>query len=369
MFYRIANLINKEIIQVTRDWLLVAVLILGPVGQLFLLAGNTGKGVKNLATGVCDLDHSRASRALAQALDNTEELRVTRYAADLAQLTQWLEAGGVDVAVIIPVNFERDLQSRTPPPQVQVLASGTNTITGGVGLAVAQRVVSDYGLAQLAAGAGAAPIDFRTSISFNPTLNSRNYTIPAMIGLIVLELTLIVSSLGLTRERETGTLEQLIIMPFRRLELMIGKAVPPLVVTLADFGVMLVMAVHLFHVPLQGSLALLVGLTALFMVVEVNWGLLISTFARTQQQAVLFVFVQAMFDMTFSGFLVPVENLPAGLQWVAYAVPLRHYLIIIRTLMLKGATLTTLWPEALALVLLGLGLGGLALLNLGQRLD
>jgi ABC-2 type transport system permease protein len=370
MLYRILNLTYKEFLQVSRDWMLALVLVVAPVLQLSLLASNTGSSVKNLPLVVLDLDHSRTSREIATALDNMTELRLVRYASSLQDVYQLLDMGQADVAVILPNNLGRDLAGGTQTAQIQIIVSGTNNVAGSTGLAAAQGAVSRYLASRLMpAGATAASLSFRTDVRYNPTLNSRNYSIPAMIGTIVFELVLTIAAQALTRERETGTLEQLIIMPFQRIELIIGKAIPPLVITLADFGAMLWVAVNVFHVPMRGSLPLLLGLTSLFMVAEVNWGMLISTLARTQQQAILFVFVEAIFDMTFSGFLVSVDNLPPLLKGISAVIPLRYYLVIIRSVMLKGAGLDVLWPQAAALAGLAIAIGTIAILNVGRRLD
>jgi ABC-2 type transport system permease protein len=370
MFYRIANLIQKEVIQVNRDRVLVVVLILGPALQLFLLAWNTGRGVANLPLVVLDLDHSATSRAIITALDNTKELIVVQYAADLKELTRLVEAGDAEVGVAIPAGLERGLKAPGRRPNIQIIASGTNTIVGKVGLSAAEQAIANTisGIVS-PAGTSRPAIDLRTTVLFNPTLNSRNYTIPAMIGLIVFELTLVLASLGLTRERETGTLEQLIIMPFHRLELIAGKAAAPLLITLVDFALMLLIAVYVFGTPMRGSVGLLFGLTILFMLAEIGWGLTLSTIARTQQQAVLFVFVQAIFDMTFSGFLVPVESLPPLLAFVSNFVPLSHYLVIIRGVMLKASTLAVLAPQVIKLAVLTLAIGAVAVLSIGRRVD
>jgi len=370
MLYRLATLIQKEIAQISRDRLLIAVLILGPALQLSLLAWNTGRGITNLPLLVVDQDNSATSRSLVMALDNTKELYLSGYAASIEELTQRVDANEAEVGVIIPPGFERDLLAYTRMPQAHIVASGANNIAGRVGLAAAERAIAASITQQLAPAANATPvIDLRLDVRYNPALNSRHYTIPAMIGLIVFELSLVLASLGLTRERETGTLEQLLVMPFQRIEIAAGKAVAPLVITLADFALMLVIAMQVFGVPMRGSFALLFGLTALFMLAEIGWGLLISTVARTQQQAVLFVFVQAIFDMTFSGFLVPAENLPPALGAVSNFIPLRHYLTIIRGIMLKGATLEMLAPEVLALAGLTIVIGAMAIVNLGRRID
>lgn len=370
MLYRLVTLIHKEILQISRDWLLIGVLVLGPALQLSLLAWNTGRGITNLPLLVVDQDNSAASRSLIVALDNTKELYLSGYAVSIEELTRRVDASEAEVGVIIPPGFARDLPARARAPQIHIVASGANNIAGRVGMAAAERAIASSIAQQLAPAGSATPaIDLRVDARYNPALNTRHYTIPAMIGLIVFELSLVLASLGLTRERETGTLEQLLIMPFQRIEIVIGKAVAPLVITLADFALMLVIAMQVFGTPMRGSFALLFGLTTLFMLAEIGWGLLISTVARTQQQAVLLVFVQAIFDMTFSGFLAPTENLPPALNIVSNFIPLRHYLTIIRGIMLKGTTLETLTPEALALASLTLAIGAIVMLNLGRRID
>ena len=370
MLYRILNLTYKEFLQVSRDWMLVIVLVAAPVLELSLLASNTGTSVKNLPLVVLDLDHSQASRDIATALDNTAELSLIKYATSLADVYQLVDLGTAEVAVILPNDLERDLTGGTQTAQIQIIVSGTNSVAGSTGLAAAEGAVSRYVASRLTpAGARAASLNFRTDVLYNPTLNSRNYSIPAMIGTIVFELVLVISAQALTRERESGTLEQLIIMPFQRIELIIGKAIPPLVITLVDFAGMLWVGVNVFHVPMRGSLPLLMGLTTLFMTAEVNWGMLISTLARTQQQAILFVFVEAIFDMTFSGFLVSVDNLPPLLRGISAVIPLRYYLVIIRSVMLKGAGMDVLWPQAAALAGLAIVIGAIAMLNVGRRLD
>ena len=370
MFQRILNLTYKEFLQVSRDWVLVIVLVAAPVMQLSLLASNTGRTIRNLAMVVWDMDQSRTSREMITELDNTDELRLVHYAQSQEEAYQYLDSGKADLAVILPPGLGRGLAGGAFPPQIQIIASGTNNLAGSTALAAAQTAVSRYVANHfLAGGEAGTPIDFRTDIRYNPTLNSRNYSIPAMVGTIVFELALVISAQALTRERETGTLEQLIIMPFRRIELIIGKAIPPLIITLLDFCGMLWVAVNIFKVPMAGSLPLLVGLTTLFMIAETMWGMLISTFARTQQQAVLLVFVEAIFDMIFSGFLVSVDNLPPLLKGISAVIPLRYYLLIIRSIMLKGATLQTLWPQAAMLAVLTLAIGVLAMLNVGRRLD
>jgi len=206
-------------------------------------------------------------------------------------------------------------------------------------------------------------------VRFNPTFNFRYFSIPAQVGFIIYQVTLTVASIGLARERELGTLEQLIVMPLRRIELVIGKAIPALLIGVLNFLLMLAVAVFVFQVPMRGSLSLLFLLTLLFVTVEIGYGILISGIARTQQQAILLVFVLAMVDMAFSGYMVRVKHLPAVLQAIANMIPFHHYLTIIRGVMLKGAGLDVLWPQAAAVLLIGLLVTAVAVRNLSRSLD
>jgi ABC-2 type transport system permease protein len=212
-------------------------------------------------------------------------------------------------------------------------------------------------------------IDFRTNVRFNPTMDIRAYSVPAQLGFITYQVTLAVAALGLARERELGTLEQLMVTPLRHFELTVGKGIPAIAIGGVNFAVMWFISLVVFQVPMNGSPLLLAALTLLFVTTEVSWGLVISSISRTQQQAILFVFIQAMVDMTFSGFMVPVKNMPALLQFISRFVPLQHYLSIVRGIMLKGAGLGELWPHVVALILLSLGMGFVALRSVSRRLE
>ncbi|MDH7485766.1 MAG: ABC transporter permease [Anaerolineae bacterium] len=372
MWQRIGNLIGKEFIQIRRDRLLIAFLILAPVLQLSLLAQATSQGVRERPLAVLDLDHSAFSRRLVAALENTETLAVCCAPASQREVQSLLDRGQAELALVIPAGFADRLLDGDAPAQVQFIADGSNNVAAFAALSAAEGAVARFAR-DLAAGYGvsssSSPVDLRVIIRYNPTLNSRHYTIPAQVGFIVYQVTLAVAAVSLAREREMGTLEQLIIAPLRRPEIIIGKAAAPMLVGCLDFAFMLAIAILVFEVPMRGSLLLLAALTVLFVIAETAWGLMISTVARTQQQAVLFVFVQAMLDMTFSGYLVPVDNLPLLLRAVSNLVPMRHYLTVIRSIMLKAATAQVLWPHILALAALGLALSTLAALNVSRRLD
>ncbi|HEY75791.1 MAG TPA: ABC transporter permease [Thermoflexia bacterium] len=371
MPFRVWNLVWKEIIQFARDRLMTAFIFTLPLIQLALLAQATERRIGDLKVVVLDQDRSAVTRALISDLDNREELAVHYYVDDLEQLQTLLDQGKVDAGVVFPRGLARDLADPARAPQVQVLIDGSNAVVGGIASGAVSAVFSQYEQEQLQARglATAPPIDLRITTYYNPTYNTRYFAIPAQVGFIIYQITLAVASLGLARERELGTLEQLIVTPLSRLELVLGKAIPAFIIGVVNFIFLLGVTVHVFGVPMRGSVLLLLFLTLPFIVAEIGWGVLISAGARTQQQAILLVFILAMVDISFSGFLVPVKNLPGVLQWVAQAVPMYHYLVIIRSVMLKGATLSILWPHAVALFGLAGAILSISVRGVSRRLD
>ena len=370
MMLRIGNLIVKELIQFRRDRLLTLFILLAPALQLLLLAQAIERGINEQPVVIVDLDRSYQSRQLVVKLDNTEELQVQFRVDSPDEMRNLLDEGGARLAVVIPAGFGRDLAAARSTPSVQIIADATNTIAASITMSAASGVIARFG-ADLAADKGIVVpefIDFRSNVRFNPTMDVRAYSIPAQLGFITYQVTLAVAALGLARERELGTLEQLMVAPLRRFELTVGKGAPAIAIGGGNFLLMWVISLTVFQVPMNGSAPLLTALTLLFITAEVSWGLVISAISRTQQQAILFVFIQAMVDMTFSGFMVPVKNMPQLLQVISRFVPLQHYLSIVRGIMLKGAGLGELWPNVVALILLSAGMGLIALRSVSRRL-
>jgi len=371
MALRVLNLVGKEIIQFARDRLLTAFLFLLPLLQLLLLAQATGQGITNLRVAVLDLDRSAVTRRLTAEMDNRDELVVRYFVRDEDELRTLIETGRADAGVIFPQGLAADLFDPARTAQVRMVVDGSNSLVGSVALSAVGAVLTDYGGERLSERGIVAqsPVELRVTTYYNPTYNTRVFSIPAQVGFITYQISLAVASLGLARERELGTLEQLIVAPLGRLELVLGKAIPALVIGAVNFLLMLAVTIHVFGVPLRGSFALLFGITLLFIVCEIGWGVLISALSRTQQQAILFVFILAMVDITFSGYLVPIQNLPLALQLIAQAVPMYHYLVVIRTVMVKGGTLAAVWPHALALLGLGAAILTISVRGVSRKLD
>jgi ABC-2 type transport system permease protein len=371
---RILNLVRKEFILLSRDVLMTAFVLTLPALQLVLLARATGSGISDLGVAVVDFDRSSDSRRLAVVLDGRQELDVSHFPATLAESYRLMDEGEVLLVVVIPAGFAADLSATSRLPGVQFVTDASNSIPAMIVLAAARGAAAEYAVdaardAGLVPGEGPSRIDVGTVVRYNPRSDHKLFTIPAQVGFIVYQVTLAIASIGLARERELGTLEQLLVMPLRRIELVVGKAIPALVIGAVNLCVMLAVAVFFFGVPMRGSVLLLFCLTLLFIVAEIGYGILISGVARTQQQAILLVFVMAMVDIAFSGYLVRVKRLPLALRAIAQVVPFRHYLTIVRGVMLKGAGLDVLWPHAAAMLAVGLLIGVVAVRSLGKRLD
>jgi len=367
MLFRIGNLAQKELLQLARDVMILILVLIGPMLQLVLIARATTQGFHHQPIVVVDQDHSELSRDLITAFNNTEELKVVAYLDSPDQIDAWLDQTRAIMAVTIPAGLEADLARGAP--QIQLLVDGTKSASASYAIGAATGAISSVAARQQAAGRVLPTIMVRPQVRFNPTFAFSFFIISAQLGFIIYQVGLIVAALGITRERELGTLEQLLVTPLQRIELIIGKAIPAVIVGVVNFAIMALIVTQGFNLPMRGSFGLLFFLSVLFIIAEVGWGLMISAFSHTQQQAVLFVFVLAMTDMAFSGYTVPVERLPQVMQWLAQLFPFQHYLQILRGVMLRGADLSILWPQAVALVVLAVLSMSVALFALRRRLD
>ncbi len=367
MLGRIWQIVIKEFIQFVRDRLLGLFLFTFPVMQLVLVAQATSSDAVNLSMAILDEDRSTASRGLIQTLRNTDGLAVDYFPTGEDDVRWLIDTGQAAAAVIIPPGFESDLHGGARP-KVQIIADGSNTIAANTALQTSEGAINSY-LYRLVAADTAPRLDLRSVFRFNPALDHRFYAIPAQLAFIVYQVTLAIAALVLARERELGTLEQLIVTPLRRFELLIGKAICPAVIGLIDFTLMLAIVVGVYRIPMRGSWELLYLLTALFVAAEVSWGMMLSSISRTQQQAIMFVFMIAMVDIALSGYLVPVDTMPFGMQMISTVSPIRYYITILRAIMLKGADLTTLWPETLVLAALTVGIATISLRNVARDFE
>ena len=374
MIARIWHVIVKEFIQFRRDRLLVGFLVVFPVMQLVMIARATAGDPVDLPLAFLDQDKSALSRSLGQVLDGTEALALAYSPSGMDQVRSLLDGGKASVAVVIPPGFAADLLSANQAPQIQVIADGSNVFAASTVLGAAEGAINTRLARWVADNSASAAlsvpaVDVQTAIRFNPALNAQFNAVPGLLAFVVYQVTMVVSAVSLVRERELGTLEQLVVTPVRRGELWLGKALPAVLIGLANFAVLVTVVVAVLEIPMRGSWMLLFGLAALFIATETGVGLTISSVAHTQQQALLIVFPLAMIDQALSGNIVPVESMPPAMQTLSLFSPLRHYMHIQKSIMVKGADLSTLWPDALALVALLVVVALLSLRNLGRTIE
>lgn len=360
MRQRIANLIVKDMQQFLRDRVLLVFVLVGPTLLLVLMGHSTSSDIEHLATGVVDEDQTRESRALIAALDNLKELDVTTRPEAVDRIATLLDNGAITVGLHIPPGFAAALGSPYEQALVQLLVDGSNILGAYTGLAAAEGAIRQFAANSVAEAKGAVGaasagplLDLRPTAYFNPELAYSHYLLPAQLSLVVHIITLLVSSVGIVRERERGTLEQLMVTPLTRVELILAKATLPAIVSMADFVAMLGIVVWVFGVPLRGSLALLLGVTLIFVIAQLAWGLIVSSVSATQQQAILLIFMIGILNVAFSGYLVAADNMPPVLRAISKLFPISYYLTMLRAIMLKGAALSHIGRELLALVALG----------------
>lgn len=370
--HRIRVLLAKELAQIRRDRSLFGILVVAPVFQLMVMGFAANTDIRNISVTVRDNCHSAQSRDYISTLAASGYFKITEATGSEADDGQQLVSGKAGLVVVIPPDFSKRLLNRQPAP-VQVLVDGSDSNFGVNGLNYLMKATRLFSsrLVQLEPGTLRVPgITVESRAWYNPNQLSRYYMVPALMGVLLLVTTMIVTSMSLVKEREEGTMEQLIVTPIRPVELMIGKLLPFVVIGFIEVTLALAVTLGIFGVPLRGSLVLLYLFSGLFLLTTLGLGLLVSTLVKTQQQAML---VSAFFIMMpfvlLSGFIFPVENMPASIQTLAAFIPLKYYLEIIRGLFLKGTGLHELWQPALVLLAWGIAILGLAALKFRKRLD
>jgi ABC-2 type transport system permease protein len=338
-------MVVKELRQLLRDPRSRRVIFVAPILQLVLFGYAVNTDVRNVATAVVDHDRTAESRLLVSTLTASGYFRVVDASDDSDALGRALDSGRAVVGLEIPVGYARDLAAGRSPA-VQLLVDGSNSNTATVAQGYALRIVADLGARGLPFVDGRPQgIDLRARAWFNPSLESRVYNVPAVIGVIVLLMCLLLTALAVVREREIGTLEQLLVSPLSASELVLGKTIPVAGVALVQMTLVTTVALLWFDVPFRGSLAALALAAALFIVAGLSLGLLISTFSSTQQEAFLAMFLLLLPAIILSGFLYPIDTMPESFQYLTLANPLRHFLEIVRGIFLRGAGVGDLWVQ------------------------
>jgi ABC-2 type transport system permease protein len=360
MFKRIRYLFVKELIQTLRDKRMRVILIVPPVLQLIIFGYAANLDVKHIRTAIRDLDQSVESRDLIGRLGSSKYFDIVSFPNTPKEVKDLINQGNITVSIEIPTDFSKKLK-KGDTATVQIVLDGSESNTAMIALSYANQILSEFSTQLLVErlnrggmiGFEEAGVALQQRIWFNPNLESRVFYIPGVIASIAFLVPIILTAQAIVREREIGTLEQIMVTPIRSWELMLGKTLPFALFGLLDVIMIALIGVFWFEVPLFGNpLVLLLG-AVLFLMSSVAIGLFISTICSTQQQAQISTFFFAMPAFILSGFAFPIENMPEWIQYLTYANPLRYFLIIIRGVFLKANGLGILWPQMLALGILG----------------
>ena len=349
---RVAELMRKEFRQIFREPKLRRLIIVAPIIQLVVFGYAVSTDVRNVSTYLVDYDRSALSRELTETLTSSGYFRITGSGTDPDHLTRALDHGDASMGIVIPPGFQRDARGGKSAT-VQLLFDGTNSNIATIAKGYAERIVTEFALEQRAEGGSRPPVDLRERAWFNPELESRNYNVPAVMGAIIMLMCLLLTSLAIVREREIGTLEQLMVSPLQPVELVIGKTIPFALIGLFDLFLVTVIGIFWFDIPFRGNFFLLLLASVLYLLSGLGVGLLISTMSSTQQEAFMSSFLVFMPMILLSGFMFPVSSMPKVFQWITIINPMRHYLDIVRGTFLKGAAFGHLWPQYLALTIIG----------------
>jgi ABC-2 type transport system permease protein len=359
---------RKELLELRQDPRLFGVVILAPIIQLNVLGYAATTDVKDIPIAIVDADRSTASRELVHRFEASANFKIVAMPGSTAEIDPYLDRGEAWMVLSIPADYGQRVTAGRPTT-IQIVADGTDANSTGVAMGYAQTLIGGYAQ-DLAGAASPTPlVQPEIRVWFNPRLESRDFMIPGIVALLLLVITTNLSAMAIVREKEVGTLEQLNVTPLARWELITGKLVPYAFIGIIDVILVLIVAIYWFEVPMRGSVPLLFGMCLIYLLSTLGLGLFVSTISQTQQQAMMttiFFFLTPM--MYLSGFIFPIENMPAWIQPLTYLIPLRYFLEIVRGIFLKGIGLEILWPQALALFAWGLGMLTLATLRSSKRL-
>lgn len=373
---RLISLIRKEFIQILRDPRTLALALMMPLVQLFLLGYAATNDVRNVPLAVFNLDPGPEARALLDAFRAADYFSLAYQVGSEEQLRLLIDSGQARAGLVIPPDYSRTLQG-DGAAQVAFVLDGSDPTTAATALSAAQAIGQQYATGVLSERLGRRglpfalriPVEVRSQVWYNPDLVNAYFMIPGVIGMILYSITTILTATAVVRERERGTIEQLIVTPIRSWELVVGKLLPYVILAFINTLEVLVIGALWFEVPIRGDLGLIVLLSGLFLVSSLGIGLLVSTIANTQQEAMLTVMLTLLPSIFLSGFFFPLEAMPPVLQLFSYLTPLRYYLVIIRSLLLKGVGAEMLQRDILALVIFGGLIMSAAALRFKKRLD
>ncbi|MDD5084421.1 MAG: ABC transporter permease [Candidatus Omnitrophica bacterium] len=375
MFERIWAIIVKEFLQVFRDPRMKFTIFVSPLVQILVFGYAATMDITNIPTAIYDLDNTKESRDVIRAFTYSKYFTVKRYVYNDKEQRKVIDKSLVSAVIRFNRGFARNLKDNKGG-ELQIILDGTDSNSASIILGYANQIISEYNYKLLEERAtiflkrsDVVPnVELRDRHWFNANLESKNYYLPGVIALIVTIMSLLLTSMAIVREKEIGTIEQLIVSPIKSVELILGKIIPFGIIAITQVFLITMIGVFWFKVPIRGSILLLFGSTVLYMLTTLGVGLFISTLSSTQQEAMMSVFLFNFPATLLSGFAYPIANMPRVIQYITYLNPLRYYLIIMRALFLKGVGIRILWPEMLALLVIGLSIIGFSSLRFQKRI-
>ncbi|MEW6457372.1 MAG: ABC transporter permease [Acidobacteriota bacterium] len=374
----IINFIQKEFIQLRRDPRMFPILFIAPVLQLIILGYVATLDIKEIPTVVCDLDNSKQSREILKSFSNSGYFSFRYFVDSPKHIDKYLESGKAIVSITIPKGFIKEIK-RGRGTDIQLLFDASDANTANIARNYSQMISMNYSKISLTKHHSrlkilqkerASQINAEPRVWYNPELKSSNFMVPAVVCLILTVMTTILTAMAIVKEKEMGTLEQIIVTPIKPFQLILGKLLPFTIIGFIDVILVVVIGTFWFKVPIKGSVLLLFALSSLFLLTSLGLGLFISTISKTQQQAMVTSAFFIMFpSIILSGFIFPINNMPKIIQAITYIIPLRYFLTIIRNIFLKGTGIEFLWDETLALFLLGVIIMTLSVIRFRKKLD
>lgn len=358
---RVRAVAKKEFIQMRRDKRMLFIAFAAPIIQLTLFGYAATLDVKSVPVVVCDLDRSMQSRAVLDAVTASGYFAVKESVPGIGDLRRSIDDNRAMVGIVIPDGFERRINAGKQA-DLQVIIDGSNAIYATLVRSYIERIIVNRALVltkEMISKKGlpfVSVLDVEPKVWYNPTLKSKDFMVPGVLALVLMIISTVLTSMAVVKEKERGTIEQLIVTPIKPIELIAGKLTPFAIISLIDIVLVTMVAVFWFHIPLRGSFVLLFSLSALFMLTTLGLGLFISTVSKTQQQAMVISMLLIMPMILLSGVLSPIDNMPVLIQYITFLIPLRYFIVIARYVFMKGAGLSILWPEALVLGIMGIAI-------------
>jgi ABC-2 type transport system permease protein len=373
---RLNSLIRKEFIQIIRDPRTLIMILGIPIMQLMLMGYAATNDIRNVALAVFDQDRSPAARRLLDAYRAADYFLITHDVQSEDELQELIDSGDARAGLIIPPDYGEKI-SGNGEAHIAFILDGSDPTVGSTALSAAQLIAQDFATEVmnsrlLRTGQTTTlsmPVETHTNVWYNPDLVSAYFMVPGVIAQILYSLTSILTATAVVRERERGTIEQLIVTPIRSWELMVGKIVPYVILALLNTLEVLALGSWLFDVPIRSDLGIIMLLSCLFLISGLGIGLVASTIANTQQEAMLAIFMTLLPSVFLSGFFFPIEAMTKLRQWISYVIPIRYYLVIIRSLLIKGVGASSLQDEIIALLIFAVAIMTLAILRFRKRLD